>query len=82
MSPALDQKDDPMDKSGNSTQRSLMGEAAKSSLPVTAITASTVSEHGESNVSAREVPVSSEISYSVAIYPYMAEQEDEFDVIV
>lgn len=31
---------------------------------------------------AREVPVTSAISYAVAIYPYMAEQEDEFDVVV
>jgi protein STE50 len=31
---------------------------------------------------AREMPASSGISYAVAIYPYMAEQEDEFDVVV
>jgi bZIP factor len=31
----------------------------------------------------REMPTfSSEVSYAVAIYPYMAEQEDEFDVVV
>ena len=31
----------------------------------------------------REIPVGGEnVSYSVAIYPYMAEQEDEFDVVV
>ncbi|EIW58736.1 uncharacterized protein TRAVEDRAFT_149101 [Trametes versicolor FP-101664 SS1] len=30
----------------------------------------------------REMPPASEVSYAVAIYPYMAEQEDEFDVIV
>lgn len=35
------------------------------------------------SVSARDVPVSSAgISYAVAIYPYMAEHEDEFDVVV
>ncbi|KAM5532372.1 hypothetical protein V8D89_013966 [Ganoderma adspersum] len=30
----------------------------------------------------REMPPATEVSYSVAIYPYMAEQEDEFDVVV
>ncbi|KAI0766906.1 hypothetical protein BD413DRAFT_142824 [Trametes elegans] len=30
----------------------------------------------------REMPPATEVSYAVAIYPYMAEQEDEFDVIV
>ncbi|KIK61584.1 hypothetical protein GYMLUDRAFT_166278 [Collybiopsis luxurians FD-317 M1] len=33
--------------------------------------------------SGREIPVASTgVSYAVAIYPYMAEQEDEFDVVV
>ncbi|PCH44267.1 hypothetical protein WOLCODRAFT_77286 [Wolfiporia cocos MD-104 SS10] len=30
----------------------------------------------------REIPPSTGVSYAVAIYPYMAEQEDEFDVVV
>lgn len=30
----------------------------------------------------REIPQSTGVSYAVAIYPYMAEQEDEFDVVV
>jgi hypothetical protein len=35
------------------------------------------------NTSARDVFVTSTgVSYAVAIYPYMAEQEDEFDVVV
>lgn len=34
-------------------------------------------------LSAREMPVPSNgVSYAVAIYPYMAEQDDEFDVVV
>jgi len=35
-------------------------------------------------LSAREMPLASSngVSYAVAIYPYMAEQEDEFDVVV
>lgn len=32
--------------------------------------------------STREIPPSTGVSYAVAIYPYMAEQEDEFDVVV
>ncbi|EJF64222.1 hypothetical protein DICSQDRAFT_100982 [Dichomitus squalens LYAD-421 SS1] len=30
----------------------------------------------------REMPPATEVSFAVAIYPYMAEQEDEFDVVV
>jgi bZIP factor len=40
------------------------------------------SGHNDIGTPAREVPVPAEISYAVAIYPYMAEQEDEFDVAV
>jgi len=41
----------------------------------------TESTSGASN--ARETPVPSNgVSYAVAIYPYMAEQDDEFDVVV
>lgn len=38
--------------------------------------------HGEGEGAREMPPPSSGISYAVAIYPYMAEQEDEFDVIV
>lgn len=35
------------------------------------------------SLSARDVPIiNSAVSYAVAIYPYMAEQEDELDVVV
>ncbi|KAI0027479.1 hypothetical protein K488DRAFT_81113 [Vararia minispora EC-137] len=78
MSPAAEHKDDPMDKSA----RSGTNEAPKSAIPLTALTANSTSEQSEGNGSAREVPVSSDLSYAVAIYPYMAEQEDEFDVVV
>ncbi len=56
--------------------------------------ADTSKSHGESGVGTsegaegatppvlREMPPATEVSYSVAIYPYMAEQEDEFDVVV
>jgi len=35
-------------------------------------------------INAREMPQANNngVSYAVAIYPYMAEQEDEFDVVV
>ncbi len=37
----------------------------------------------DSSLRARvEIQTSAEVSYAVAIYPYMAEQEDEFDVVV
>lgn len=36
----------------------------------------------EAESTKREMPPSMGVSYAVAIYPYMAEQEDEFDVIV
>lgn len=55
-------------------------EPPKSAVPHTA-SGTTTSDH-EIGTPAREVPVTAEISYAVAIYPYMAEQEDEFDVIV
>ncbi|KAG8220876.1 hypothetical protein J3R82DRAFT_2373 [Butyriboletus roseoflavus] len=36
----------------------------------------------EAESTKREIPPSMGVSYAVAIYPYMAEQEDEFDVVV
>lgn len=42
----------------------------------------TTSESPPSTGSGREIPPSTSVSYAVAIYPYMAEQEDEFDVVV
>ena len=44
--------------------------------------ASASSDHNEIDTPAKEDPVTAEISYAVAVYPYMAEQEDEFDVVV
>lgn len=37
---------------------------------------------GGSTVREMPAPSSSGVSYAVAIYPYMAEQDDEFDVVV
>ncbi|KAI0320883.1 hypothetical protein OF83DRAFT_1052246 [Amylostereum chailletii] len=84
MSPSADNKEreDPLDKVQSSEKKPSLGDPPKSAVPMTAITASSATEHGEPGVSAREVPISSDVSYAVAIYPYMAEQEDEFDVVV
>jgi bZIP factor len=71
MSPAADDKD----------REGASGSEPKSAVPHTA-GASASSDHNEIGTPAREVPVTAEISYAVAIYPYMAEQEDEFDVVV
>ncbi|EMD38948.1 hypothetical protein CERSUDRAFT_112661 [Gelatoporia subvermispora B] len=50
--------------------------AGSSAADASAISADT------SAPSVREIPPSTGVSYAVAIYPYMAEQEDEFDVVV
>lgn len=67
---------------------SLNDSAPKSAVaPVTASSAGGGDGHGREGGGhggkEREQPVGGEnVSYSVAIYPYMAEQEDEFDVVV
>lgn len=91
MSPAIDNRereDLSVDRLGLTPERKAVpgdraGEAPKSAVPLTAVTAaSTPEESSAGGTPAREVPVTSDISYAVAIYPYMAEQEDEFDVVV
>ena len=81
MSPSVDNKD----RDDTIDRERLKGaggsEPPKSAVPYTA-GATAASDHSEMGTSAREVPVTAEISYAVAIYPYMAEQEDEFDVVV
>jgi protein STE50 len=81
MSPSLDGKD----RDDAADRERLKGaggtEPPKSAVPNTA-TATSTTDQNEIGTPAREVPVTAEISYAVAIYPYMAEQEDEFDVIV
>ncbi|KAJ7355669.1 hypothetical protein DFH08DRAFT_922665 [Mycena albidolilacea] len=74
-----------------------MGSAAHHLSTSTTMTGTTAvaSNHGHESLkrsndpsdvtpnTSREMPTSSsEVSYAVAIYPYMAEQEDEFDVVV
>jgi hypothetical protein len=77
MSPAVDNKD----REDERMKGASGSEPPKSAVPHTA-GASASSDHNEIGTPAREVPVTAEISYAVAIYPYMAEQEDEFDVVV
>jgi len=74
MSPAIDNKDKQEDLS-------------PSMLPSTSTTTDPGTHHQESSgptVSVKEPMPSGSgtLSYAVAIYPYMAEQEDEFDVVV
>lgn len=45
-------------------------------------TPTTMYGSAEAESTKREIPPSMGVSYAVAIYPYMAEQEDEFDVVV
>jgi protein STE50 len=84
LSPAIDaSRDDPV----SATTPSMLS-VHGSHLSGTTITGSEghkqSSDHPPSaSLSAREmVPSPNGISYAVAIYPYMAEQDDEFDVIV
>lgn len=75
MSPAIEQKDK-MDELGSEAARSRM---AASGATIAADESADVS----ASVSAKDgVVISTGVSYAVAIYPYMAEQEDEFDVVV
>jgi hypothetical protein len=80
-SPSVDTKDreDAIDR--ERVKGSSSSDPPRSAVPHTAITTASP-EHNEIGTPAREVPVTAEISYAVAIYPYMAEQEDEFDVVV
>ena len=80
MSPIVDNKD-----REDTTDRERLKGASDSEPPKSAglhTASASSSGHDEIGTSVREVPVTAEISYAVAIYPYMAEQEDEFDVVV
>lgn len=72
MSPAVDSKDRADDLESSRTQSTFSGTTAVSTTESDATAVSSV----------REIPLSTGVSYAVAIYPYMAEQEDEFDVVV
>lgn len=76
MSPAVDSK-------GSEDMSGSTGEASKaqSSAPLASGSVQQEAE-GSAPTVVREIPPSTGVSYAVAIYPYMAEQEDEFDVVV
>ena len=79
MSPATEQKDK-MDEMGADASQ-LRALASNGDSNATATGRST-HENAEASLSSRHEIVTSGISYAVAIYPYMAEQDDEFDVVV
>ena len=68
MSPALEGKGGPEDQSQNSGSAALSSADGADGARTTREVTDTLQTDG--------------ISYAVAIYPYMAEQEDEFDVVV
>lgn len=59
-------------------------ESSKTHASLTTASSHTLVDSSDSATVAnvREIPPSTGVSYAVAIYPYMAEQEDEFDVVV
>lgn len=79
MSPAVESKDrgDDFATGGSDSSRS----QSTFSHATTGTSATDVTESTTVS-SLREIPPSTGVSYAVAIYPYMAEQEDEFDVVV
>lgn len=72
MSPAVESKDRADDMDSSRAQSTFSSSTA----------VSTVESDTTAVNSLREIPPSTGVSYAVAIYPYMAEQEDEFDVVV
>ncbi|KAI0343196.1 hypothetical protein BDW22DRAFT_1356795 [Trametopsis cervina] len=79
MSPAADNKDR-ADEFGQAAESS---KSHSSYASVVTASSTTLNDHdGPAASNVREIPPSTGVSYAVAIYPYMAEQEDEFDVVV
>lgn len=75
MSPATEQKDK-MDEAGADASQLRAGDSNAT------VSGKSMHENAEASTSSRHEIVASGISYAVAIYPYMAEQDDEFDVVV
>ncbi|KAF7370918.1 hypothetical protein MSAN_00725700 [Mycena sanguinolenta] len=89
MSPSVERStDEPMGSAAHhlSTSTTMTGTTivASSNNGHESIKRSTVDPSDVTPNTSREMPPvsSSDVSYAVAIYPYMAEQEDEFDVVV
>lgn len=84
VSPATEQKDK-LDEFGSDANRYRHNAAGTSGLASSSGGAGgggNETENAEAPTSSARQETISGISYAVAIYPYMAEQEDEFDVVV
>lgn len=80
MSPVLEKQEQEVvnNRDTCSTSTTLVGHASTIEVPKTRTTST-----ADADTARREMPPPmSGVSYAVAIYPYMAEQEDEFDVVV
>lgn len=80
MSPVVENKSGEDNSSRETTSATLVN--LGQSLDSTKSRTTTLYGSTEAESTKREMPPSMGVSYAVAIYPYMAEQEDEFDVIV
>ncbi|KAI5121632.1 hypothetical protein M0805_001161 [Coniferiporia weirii] len=81
MSPATEQKDkmDELGADAGKLRQYNNGSGASGSGPGGG---TAEGENAESTNIARQEIITTGVSYAVAIYPYMAEQDDEFDVVV
>jgi bZIP factor len=80
ISPTMEQKEQDLGSAGNPSTGGMNGSSEKSRSA--GGSGDSPGENGAGPV-VREIPVPiSGVSYAVAIYPYMAEQDDEFDVVV
>lgn len=80
MSPVLEKQEQEVvnNRDTCSTSTTLVGHTSTIEVPKTRSTST-----ADADTARREMPPPmSGVSYAVAIYPYMAEQEDEFDVVV
>ncbi|KAH9989839.1 hypothetical protein BJV77DRAFT_1015447, partial [Russula vinacea] len=78
----IDNKDRKETTTGNIERRKWLRTSDSEVCCTHTASASPSSDHNQIDRPEKEVPVTAEISYAVAIYPYMAEQEDEFDLVV
>ena len=79
MSPTMEQKEQDLVSTTNTVSGGMNGSNEKSRN----VGGNADSGEGGSGPVVREIPVPiAGLSYAVAIYPYMAEQDDEFDVVV
>lgn len=79
LSPAVDSKGSSSEEMSNSAGE---GSKGQNSAALASSSAQQQENEGSGLAVIREIPPSTGVSYAVAIYPYMAEQEDEFDVVV